>query len=123
MNNQDFAIITHAIELARKRPGDLVSVYTMDETCFWASPSHHKLLGYKPEEMIGRHWKDSVAPEDHDHATLAGDDAFLNGQSIEFRLQAITKQGQRIPLRGRAWISIDTPKHTPVLVFQATPRD
>jgi PAS domain-containing protein len=119
MNNLPGHILARAQELAHKHPNDLVSVYGMDEQCRWASPSHQTILGCPPADSLGKSWKVFVAPEDHAHATLAGDDALLHGKSIEFGLVTRTRAGERIPMRGQAWISMDQDSATGYLFFRA----
>ncbi len=116
------AIIELAKRTAGQHPSDLVAVYAMDQTCSWASPTHLTILGYSENEMLGRPWKEFVAPEDHAHASLAGDDALLHGRSIDFSISAVTKTGGRVALRGQAWISIDQNTHMGFLFFQASRR-
>jgi len=45
---------------------DFISIYSLDSICLYASPSVEKLLGYKPEEMLGKVFKEIAHPEDHD---------------------------------------------------------
>jgi PAS domain-containing protein len=119
MNELPDLILKRAQELAHKHPDELVSVYSMDEKCRWASPSHQTILGYPPADSLGKSWKVFVAPEDHAHASLAGDDALLHGKSIEFGLVTRTKAGERVPMRGQAWITMDQNSGTGYLFFRA----
>jgi len=109
--------VSRATDLAKQSPDDLVAIYSLQGLCEWASPSHESVLGYPPAEMIGRHWKQSVAPEDHAHADLAGTDALLNGRSINFGFRAAAKDGHRIEIRAVAWIGVDAASGSPHLFF------
>ena len=48
---------------------DLVSIFTIDGTVEYTSPSCEKLLGYKPEDIIGRNMFDFVHPDDREKTT------------------------------------------------------
>jgi len=55
----------------------------------YVSPSIEMLLGYKPEEVIGRHYSDFVFKDDRGVASQAIEQGFLRGQTInENRLVA-----------------------------------
>ncbi len=117
MSQLDASLLARGIDLVKQYPRDLIAIYSLDGVCEWASPTHESILGYSPGEMVGRHWKQSVAPEDHAHADLAGNDALLNGRSIEFGFRAATRTGLRVDLRAVAWISLDEVTHAPHLFF------
>ncbi|HUD11896.1 MAG TPA: PAS domain-containing protein [Candidatus Saccharimonadia bacterium] len=117
----DPSVLAHGQQLAASDPAGIVAIYsTTNETCMYASPSHKSLLGYTPEEMIGKKWTEVVAPEDHAHANLAGSDAFLNGKSIEFGIRAVTRNGQRVPLRGTARVLGNPSTGAGYLLFHAS---
>lgn len=44
---------------------DIVGLHDVDGTCLYMSPSSEKVLGYTPEEMVGRSAFDFVLEEDH----------------------------------------------------------
>jgi PAS domain S-box-containing protein len=111
--------LEHAKRLSKDHPSDIVSLYSMDEICRYASPSHEAILGYKPEEAVGNCWTHFVAPQDHSHAALAGADALLNGESIIFGFNAVTKSGERKSLRGHAKIMVDPATDEAFLIFHA----
>jgi PAS domain S-box-containing protein len=113
--------IERAEKLAAQSPQALVALYAFDDTCRWASPSHHDILGYTANEMVGRSWKEFIAAEDHAHATLAGDDAILSGRSIEFTIQARAKTGGALTLKGTAWGMVDRETGKGCLAFNASP--
>ena len=115
-------VIDSAHDIARKNPNDLVAVYSMKGDCAWASPSVEAVLGYSQEEMVGRNWSGLVAPEDHYNAGQVGIDAFLNGASLEFRIQAMTKAGEVLPMRVTVRIQLDPGKKNQYLFFLAQAR-
>jgi PAS domain S-box-containing protein len=43
---------------------DLLARHTLEGTCLYVSPACLTLLGYEPEELIGRSWNDFLCPED-----------------------------------------------------------
>jgi len=68
---------------------DFVSRHTPDGICFYASPSCYRMLGYTPEELVGRSLFALVHPDDAD-PLLAGFQTILQSEeshSIEYRLQ------------------------------------
>jgi PAS domain S-box-containing protein len=93
-------IIEEATKFMSEHSQDLLAVWSLDGTCRLASPSHLAILGYEPAEVEGQTWQKFIAQEDHAHVTLAGEDAILNDQSIEFSFIAIAKSGARVALRG-----------------------
>ena len=119
MNLSDEAPFDQAEQFTANHPDDIVALYSMDERCRYASPSHLTILGYSTEQMMGKPWTDCVAPEDHAHASLGGDDALLHGESIEFGLHGLTVTGERVPLRGTARILFDVTSNTGYLLFHA----
>jgi PAS domain S-box-containing protein len=112
-------LLKAALTLEKKHPEDIVAVYGLDTKNIWASRSHESILGYPPAEVHGHPWTKFVHPGDHAHADLAGNDALLHGQSIEFGLRAVTKSGAPVSLRGKAWIAADTRTGMGFLFFQA----
>src|SRR5262245_43845780 len=102
------SILKQARAAAAENPGAIISVYdTFTQTCCYASRSHATITGYQPAQMIGLPWTHFVTASDHSHAALAGTDALLNGQSVEFGFHVDTKNGRRTPMRGTAWIVAD----------------
>ena len=119
MSQTDNQPIKMAKKLASEHPDEIVSLYSFDNLCRYASPSHASLLGRDPESMIGRKWTEFVAPDDHEHANLAGDDALLNGESIDFSISTRTQSGDLVPLKCRARILADPKTRTSYLLFRA----
>jgi PAS domain S-box-containing protein len=89
-----------AKQLAAQNPHGLVEMYTVhDQRCVWASPSHRAILGYNPQELVGKHWKDIVDPADHAHKDIMINDALLTGGSMEISFYVLAKSGQRRHVR------------------------
>jgi len=113
-----------AVKMAQDHPEDIVAVYAIvSSSCVFASPSHETILGYTTTEMLGKSWQTFVAPEDHAHAALAGADAMLMGNSIEFGFLGLTKSGERVAMRGSARIRTNPGTLTPFLFFRAHRHD
>jgi PAS domain S-box-containing protein len=67
------------------------------------SPSSERLLGYRPEEMIGRHPDDFLVPEDREYVREAVRLARSGQGKGRFRSRYRHKDGQAVPL---AWTSV-----------------
>jgi PAS domain S-box-containing protein len=50
---------------------DLVSVVDEDGCVVYASPSHLRVLGHEPDDLVGRRWLDLAHPADREAARLA----------------------------------------------------
>ena len=87
---------------------DIIFVSDENRRFVRVSPSAADLLGYQPEEMIGRHTYDFIYPEDLDvvaervRATRGGEDV------LNFRCRYVHKAGHAVPLMwtGR-WSEVD----------------
>ena len=112
-------LLKQALQLEHENPDDIVAIYGLDTKNIWASRTHESVLGYPLSEVNGQPWTMFVHPDDHAHSSLAGNDALLHGQSIEFGLKAMTKAGSIIYLRGKAWIAADQETGMGYLFFQA----
>ena len=69
---------------------DMITVFAPDGTRLYASPSIERVLGYKPEEMIGGNAFDLVHPDDAQRVREEFADRARNpgtGQPFEFRLR------------------------------------
>ncbi|MBW4061033.1 PAS domain-containing protein [Candidatus Saccharibacteria bacterium] len=119
MNPSEVTPFDEVKQFEKRQPEAIVALYSFDNRCRFASATHRTILGYSQAEMIGKHWSEVVSPEDHAHANLAGNDAVLLGQSIEFGLRVLTKAGERVPLRGAARILTDADSDEYYLLFIA----
>ena len=75
---------------------DLITRHTADGRIHYASPASARLLGYRPEELIGRTLADFAHPDDAELA-LAAFEAAGEGKAASAELRLATKQG------GYAW--------------------
>lgn len=69
---------------------DLISILNRDGTIEYVSPSHERILGYKPEEMVRKSAFDFVHPDDFSRVNQAFKKAVENPfvpQSSEFRFR------------------------------------
>jgi PAS domain S-box-containing protein len=65
---------------------DLISQYDTDNTYLYASPSFEKVLGYRPEELIGKVATDLLHPEDREKAAIEIGEMLTRGfGSVQFR--------------------------------------
>jgi len=75
---------------------DLITRHTVDGRIHYASPASARLLGYRPEELIGRTLTDLAHPDDADIVSAAFA-AAGEGKAATAELRLATKQG------GYAW--------------------
>ena len=87
---------------------DLVSVVDEDGRVVYASPSHRRVLGYEPDDLVGQRWLDLAHPQDRETARSAmdaRDDAQVvvrlrdsDGRWVLVEGQANTVPGARVRL-------------------------
>lgn len=82
---------------------DLICRHTPDGTYTWVSPSAHKLLGYKPEELISKTPYDFVSPDDRASAKAE----FLNPGNLR---QQDTSLRYRFQRKEGTWIWLEVRK-------------
>lgn len=111
-------LFKQALEIERDNPHDIVAIYGLDTNNIWASRTHETILGYPLREVNDQPWTKFVHPDDHSHSNLAGNDALLHGQSIDFSLRAVTKSGGIVSLRGKAWVAVDQHSGMGFVFFQ-----
>ncbi|MBT2688879.1 PAS domain S-box protein [Bacillus sp. ISL-47] len=51
-------------DLITKNTTDMIKVFKKDQTLIYASPSHEKVLGYSPRELVGKNCCDVMPPEE-----------------------------------------------------------
>ena len=75
------------LQLITENMLDMVSRVTMSGIRVYVSPAHQRVLGYKPEDMIGTSVVDYVHPDDMERVSAAVQSALrsLHAQRVEFR--------------------------------------
>jgi len=72
---------------------DLVTEISTDARYVWASPNYRSVLGYDPEELIGRNALEILHPDDRAHAMEVFARFLAGGQPGEARVRARHKDG------------------------------
>lgn len=72
---------------------DVIATYGPDGIFSYLSPSISELLGYSPEEMIGRTSYDIMVPEDHDRVAREFRQAAKSRLPLAVEYRAMTKDG------------------------------
>jgi PAS domain S-box-containing protein len=80
--------------------GDVISVSDLDRTLQYVSPMCHDLLGYDPEELIGRSLK-NAHPDDRERVLADFEDLFSG------RKKAVTSPVYRMQHKDGHWISVE----------------
>jgi two-component system, sporulation sensor kinase E len=80
----------------------------------FVNPRTAQLLGYPPEELIGQHWRASVAPE---YSAKVEEEAakLRRGISVKHEAALLTREGQRVPIIIAARPQFDHGRFTGVL--------
>ncbi len=63
----------------------------------FVNPAAATLLGYAPEELVGRHWT-SIIPLDQQPIVQAADDRRAHGQANRYEVEVIRKDGRRVSM-------------------------
>jgi PAS domain S-box-containing protein len=61
------------------------------------NPAAATLLGYAPEELVGRHWT-SIIPLDQQPIVHTADDRCVPGQADHYEVEMVRKDGRRVPV-------------------------
>jgi PAS domain S-box-containing protein len=87
--------------LLAENSSDIVYEMTADGTIVWVSPSVYHVLGWRPEQWLGRLTSQLVAKEDLPHALDLREDVLERGVSLDCRF--FTADGERnwMSVRGR----------------------
>lgn len=101
--------------LIAENTADVVWVWDIDSRCFvYVSPSIFSLLGYTPEEIVGKEIEKLVSPETYLHLTHHLEErlkTFRNGNSVvktsTRRHDLLTKNGQPVPVETVSTIMTD----------------
>jgi len=66
-------------------------------TVTFVNPTAASLLGYTPEELVGRHWMD-VIPPDQQPILRSAEERRRRGQAGRYELELVRKDGTRLPV-------------------------
>jgi PAS domain S-box-containing protein len=89
-------------DLEDQHPGAMIVLFSMEGVYLYVNNACREVLGYEPDEVIGRPVLDFAAAEDVPHVELTLQDAVLNQESIVVSIRVKTKSGQQCPVRGAA---------------------
>ena len=78
---------------------DLVSEADAQSIFTYVSPSHLKIVGYAPEELLGRPVFENVHPEDLERLIIGGDQGVRRGEEREVEYRYRHKDGHYVWLR------------------------
>jgi PAS domain S-box-containing protein len=107
MNHLHPAVMAEVERTAADHPDSLVTLINSGGVFLYASPSAAKLLGWKPEDVLGRPFMEFVEPADINHLMLAVQDAMLNERSVAVSMHARKKSGGYQLMRGYSWKLVD----------------
>jgi PAS domain S-box-containing protein len=82
--------------LLAERTSDIIAVFALDGTFRYVSPAITRLMGWEPEDLIGRKTWDVIHPDDHALVKQAYVDFFAagpTGPSPQLRYRCIHKDG------------------------------
>ncbi|MBO9501082.1 PAS domain-containing protein [Brevundimonas sp. A19_0] len=86
----------HAFRTLAERTQDVIAVFGMDGTISYVSPAIGPLMGWTPEELVGRRTWDVMHPDDHGPIAAAYSDFIAAGPgaaSPQLRYRGIRKDG------------------------------
>ena len=80
----------HRYRLLASNLSDVISVYGVDGRFRYMSPSVEDMLGYRPEELVGRTPFEFIMPDDHQRVATAFAECCKSGDrmTIEYRVRA-----------------------------------
>ncbi len=107
--------------LLAENSSDMISRHDSQGTFLYVSPSCHTLLGYKPEELIGKGVLTLVHPEDASNILALFNGSKRNDPTQAFPYRALHKNEEYIWLETTARVIYDQ-DHNPIEV-QASSRD
>jgi two-component system cell cycle sensor histidine kinase/response regulator CckA len=79
---------------------DLVGIFDPDGRFLFASPSHAAVLGYSPEELVGRHASEFRHPDDGGSVSTAAADPDAASGGMTMRLRLLHKDGHYVVIEG-----------------------
>src|SRR5580765_5135203 len=98
---------------------DAILLVNSNTEIMYASPSTAKVLGYQPEELLGRNGLELVHPQDREHSTQALKDVIAKPQSpLQMHARVRRKDGGWCWVESTASNLLDEP-HIHAIVFNA----
>ena len=76
---------------------DGIVVQDADEVLTFVNPAAAELLGYAPDELVGKHWT-AIIPPDQQRIVQAADERRIYGETDRYELELVHRDGQRIPI-------------------------
>jgi PAS domain S-box-containing protein len=94
--------------LLAESASDMVGLYSIDGRCFYMSPSSDKILGYPPEELVGKTPFSFMPPEKREAmaAAMAQLQAEPIGTTVTHLTSLLRKDGHAVPIEFLARIVI-----------------
>ena len=90
------------LERVLRASRDVVCLIALDGTCLFTSPSCEALLGYRPEELVGRSSFDHVHADDVDAVEAAMQRLVTTGQPLTLRFRMLHRSGTVVPVEASA---------------------
>jgi two-component system sporulation sensor kinase A len=81
-------------KLISENASDLIKVYSKDKTIVYASPSHEKVLGFSPDELIGKHVLDVIQAEEQEPLKRMSKNLHDSGEPQLIQLKLKTKDNK-----------------------------
>lgn len=81
-------------KLISENASDLIKVYSKDKTIVYASPSHEKVLGFSPDELIGQHVLDVIQAEEQEPLKRMSKNLHDSGEPQLIQLKLKTKDNK-----------------------------
>lgn len=105
--------------LVAEHVADVISRHAPDTTCLYASPSSAALVGYDPEDIVGRRSLDFVHPDDR-HIIETGMESVLEGEVVKDRVRLCHTDGHYIWVEVTSQLRFDPRTGAPLDVIAST---
>jgi PAS domain S-box-containing protein len=107
----------------KEKPGALVTLFTVEGTLLYISPSTTEILGYDQEEGLGHNVREYFYPLDVSHIEIAMQDAMLFGKSVAHSRFVKMKSGERRHMQGVTTKLVDPETQKTYLMSVSLPVD
>lgn len=113
------------LRLVTENSTDMISRHTLDGTYLFVTSSCEQLMGYNPDELIGRNAFDFIHPEDREkvdkaHKVLHDDNEGANTVTVTCRKRTKTGDYKWVEIVSRASVN---PENNTIVEVQANTRD